>query len=50
MLTHMKMLFLNIPYAQMKVILVLMRVYNDRSETNLDTNECLFSVNEEQKV
>ena len=27
MLTHMQMLFLNVPYAQMKVILVLMRVY-----------------------
>ena len=24
--------------------------YIDRNETNLDTNECLFSVNEQQKV
>jgi len=27
MLMHMQVLFLNVPYAQMKVILVLMRVY-----------------------
>ena len=41
MLIHMQMLFLKVPYAQMKVTLVLMRVPN---ETNVGTNECLFSV------
>ena len=45
----MKMLFLNIPFTLMKVILVLMRVYIDHNETNLDTNEWIFSVNEQQK-
>jgi len=43
------MLFLNVPYAQMKVILVLI-VFIDHKKRNLDTNECLFSVNEQQKV
>ena len=48
MLTHMQVVFLNVPYAQMKVTLVL--EYIDRNEVNLNTNACLFSVNDEQKV
>ena len=49
MLIDLQMLFLNVPYALMKVILVLMRVY-DHNETNLDTNEWILSGNEQQKV
>jgi len=43
------MSFLRVSFAQMKVILVLMKVYSP-SETNVDTNEWIFSVNEQQET
>ena len=48
MLTHMQILFLNLPHAQNEGHIGV--EYIDCTETNLDTNECSFSVNEEQKV
>ena len=38
---------LKVSFAQMKFILALMEVYN---ETTIDTNEWIFSANEQQKV
>ena len=42
-------LFLNVPYAKINIVLVLMRVYRPSAycnKTNLNTNGWIFSVNE----
>jgi len=42
----MQIFFFNVPYALMKVVSVLMRVYIDHNGTILDTNEWILSGND----